>query len=311
MREGPDQDQGLRRLEGRRRGDGRRAEGLRQGQSWPLQIPRQIAFVADLPKTATGKIQRSSCANWNRDRPSELLVCRDRVARQSASASSTPSSRRPGSGRTGRGAPLLVFLHEGLGSLAMWRDFPQALCDAAGVRGWSGRAPATAARRRARPKPGSGLHAPPGARGAAGALAALGVAEPVWLFGHSDGGLDRCCTPAKFSESAPPAPSCWRRTSWSKTCRWRASPGQTALLNHRPGKQRLVSTTTTRTRPSGAGTASGYPPFKQWSIGTDRVHRPPAAGRAGPGRQYGTLEQIRRGRRPIHFVRTPPETTHF
>ncbi len=32
-------------------------------------------------------------------------------------------------------APLLVFLHEGLGSITMWKDFPQALCDAAGCRG--------------------------------------------------------------------------------------------------------------------------------------------------------------------------------
>jgi len=32
-------------------------------------------------------------------------------------------------------AATLVFLHEGLGSLAMWRDFPQRLCDAAGVNG--------------------------------------------------------------------------------------------------------------------------------------------------------------------------------
>ena len=30
---------------------------------------------------------------------------------------------------------LLVFLHEGLGSLAMWRGFPKALCEAAGCRG--------------------------------------------------------------------------------------------------------------------------------------------------------------------------------
>ena len=31
-----------------------------------------------------------------------------------------------------RGAPPLVFLHEGLGSLAMWRDFPQQVADATG-----------------------------------------------------------------------------------------------------------------------------------------------------------------------------------
>ena len=33
------------------------------------------------------------------------------------------------------GAPLLVFLHEGLGSVAMWRDWPRTLCDAGGYRG--------------------------------------------------------------------------------------------------------------------------------------------------------------------------------
>jgi pimeloyl-ACP methyl ester carboxylesterase len=32
-------------------------------------------------------------------------------------------------------APLVVFLHEGLGSLAMWKDYPQRLCDAGGFRG--------------------------------------------------------------------------------------------------------------------------------------------------------------------------------
>ncbi|MDR6419525.1 pimeloyl-ACP methyl ester carboxylesterase [Paraburkholderia phenoliruptrix] len=33
------------------------------------------------------------------------------------------------------GAPLAVFLHEGLGSTAMWRDWPQALCERLGLRG--------------------------------------------------------------------------------------------------------------------------------------------------------------------------------
>ena len=34
-----------------------------------------------------------------------------------------------------RDAPLLVFLHEGLGSAAMWRDWPDQVCEAAGCRG--------------------------------------------------------------------------------------------------------------------------------------------------------------------------------
>ena len=32
-------------------------------------------------------------------------------------------------------APLVVFLHEGLGSVALWRDFPKQFCDALQVRG--------------------------------------------------------------------------------------------------------------------------------------------------------------------------------
>ena len=38
-------------------------------------------------------------------------------------------------GASDAGAPLLVFLHEGLGSLSMWKDFPERLCAAAGCRG--------------------------------------------------------------------------------------------------------------------------------------------------------------------------------
>ncbi len=34
-----------------------------------------------------------------------------------------------------RSAPLLVFLHEGLGSVSMWRDFPARLCGEVGARG--------------------------------------------------------------------------------------------------------------------------------------------------------------------------------
>ena len=34
-----------------------------------------------------------------------------------------------------RGAQVIVFLHEGLGSVAMWKDFPAQLCAATGCRG--------------------------------------------------------------------------------------------------------------------------------------------------------------------------------
>ncbi len=91
------------------------------------------------------------------------------------------------------GAPLIVFLHEGLGSLAMWREFPQALCDAAHCRGL------------VYSRPGYGRSTPRPSDEAWGAdfmhrqafevlpalLDALGVdarAQAPWLFGHSDGG---------------------------------------------------------------------------------------------------------------------------
>ena len=100
------------------------------------------------------------------------------------------------------GAPLVVFLHEGLGSLAMWKDFPQRLCDAAGCRGL------------VYSRPGYGRSTPRAAEEAWGLdfmhrqahevlpalLAALGVgAAPLWLFGHSDGGSIALLFAARFA----------------------------------------------------------------------------------------------------------------
>jgi pimeloyl-ACP methyl ester carboxylesterase len=38
-------------------------------------------------------------------------------------------------GRPPGGQPTLVFLHEGLGSVSLWRDFPDAVCERAGCSG--------------------------------------------------------------------------------------------------------------------------------------------------------------------------------
>ena len=90
-------------------------------------------------------------------------------------------------------APLMVWLHEGLGSVAMWRDFPQRLCDAAGVHGL------------VYSRPGYGRSTPRAPddhwgvdfmhRQAHEVLPALlhalhidGAQRPLWLLGHSDGG---------------------------------------------------------------------------------------------------------------------------
>jgi pimeloyl-ACP methyl ester carboxylesterase len=93
-------------------------------------------------------------------------------------------------GRDDPRAPQLVFLHEGLGSLAMWKDYPQALCAAAGVRGLVFSRPGYG---RSTPRahderwPVDFMHRQ--AHELLPALfAALGVAPRPWLFGHSDGG---------------------------------------------------------------------------------------------------------------------------
>ena len=89
-------------------------------------------------------------------------------------------------------APLLVFLHEGLGSLAMWRDFPQRLCDTGSFRGLVfsryGYGQSTP-----RPKkeklPVSFMHDQ--ARDLLPTfLASVANNQNIkpWLFGHSDGG---------------------------------------------------------------------------------------------------------------------------
>jgi pimeloyl-ACP methyl ester carboxylesterase len=88
--------------------------------------------------------------------------------------------------RTDSEAPDLVLLHEGLGSLAMWRDFPRKLAAATGCRtitysrwGYGKSAP--------KPRPWDTLYMHRAALEELPALrAALDIRNPL-LVGHSDG----------------------------------------------------------------------------------------------------------------------------
>lgn len=98
------------------------------------------------------------------------------------------------------GAPLLVFLHEGLGSVAMWKDFPERLCNAAGVRGLVFSRPAYG---RSTPRePDETWDVDFMHRQAHEVLPAffdaIGVKEPPWLLGHSDGGSIALLYAARF-----------------------------------------------------------------------------------------------------------------
>lgn len=101
-------------------------------------------------------------------------------------------------------APLVVFLHEGLGSVAMWKDFPQRLCEAGGFRGL------------VFSRPGYGQSTPRAADEVWGVdfmhqqahevvpafLDALSVQGSPWLFGHSDGASIALLFAARFPERA-------------------------------------------------------------------------------------------------------------
>jgi pimeloyl-ACP methyl ester carboxylesterase len=195
-----------------------------------------------------------------------------------------------------RDAPLLVFLHEGLGSLAMWRDFPQRLCSAAGARGL------------VYSRPGYGRSTPRAAEEAWGLdfmhrqahevlpalLDALGVSEPVWLFGHSDGGSIALLYAARLAErtagaivlaphilvedlsvaSIEKARSAYRDTDLrARLARYHADPDSAFW---------------------GWNDIWLHPPFREWSIEREiEAIRCPLLAVQGLDDEYGTLEQIR------------------
>jgi pimeloyl-ACP methyl ester carboxylesterase len=101
------------------------------------------------------------------------------------------------------GRPLIIFLHEGLGSLAMWKDFPRQLCDAANLRGLVYSRPGYG---RSTPRPEDERWEPDFMhRQAFEVLPALRDALHIdglpWLFGHSDGGSIALLNAAQFPDS--------------------------------------------------------------------------------------------------------------
>lgn len=100
--------------------------------------------------------------------------------------------------------PLMVFLHEGLGSVAMWKDFPARLCQALGWRGLVYSRPGYGA---STPRPSSQAWTPDFMHQQAwevlpAFLAAVEVdvgVDPPWLFGHSDGGSISLLHAARFA----------------------------------------------------------------------------------------------------------------
>ncbi len=196
-------------------------------------------------------------------------------------------------------APTMVFLHEGLGSVAMWKDFPQRLCETVGLRGvvFS--------------RPGYGRSTPraPGERWGTDfmhrqalevlppLLEALGVdaeARPPWLFGHSDGGsialIHAARLPERVAGLVVVAPHIKVETvSIDSIERARAAYAAGDL---RRGLARYHDDPD-----SAFGGWSGAwldPAFRGWSIESELDNiRCPVLAVQGTDDEYGTLEQVR------------------
>jgi pimeloyl-ACP methyl ester carboxylesterase len=195
-------------------------------------------------------------------------------------------------------SPLIVFLHEGLGSLAMWKDFPQQLCAAARCRGL------------VVSRPGYGQSTPLAAgthwevdfmeRQATevlpAALAALGVdaqAQPLWLLGHSDGAsialLYASAFPSHLAGLVALAPHWFVEDQTVASIRALQAPQLKAPLLARLARYHQA--------PAPVFEAWSQiwldPAFRHWSI-ADRMRRIgcPVLAVQGLDDEYGSLEQI-------------------
>jgi len=198
-----------------------------------------------------------------------------------------------------RGAPLLVFLHEGLGSLAMWKDFPQRLCAALGCRGL------------VYSRPGYGRSTPRDPQEAwdldfmhrqahellPALLQALGVdtaSDQPWLFGHSDGASIALLYAARFAQDIAGAIVLAPHNRVEELSLSSIEEARKAYLET-DLRQRLARY---HDDPDSAFWGWNriwlHPPFKAWSIEDEiAAIRCPLLAIQGVDDEYGTLEQIR------------------
>jgi pimeloyl-ACP methyl ester carboxylesterase len=196
--------------------------------------------------------------------------------------------------------PVLVFLHEGLGSVSMWRDFPARLCNALGWRGLVysrpgyGRSTPRAAGERWQP---DFMH-----RQAhevlPALLQALGVQPPYALFGHSDGGsialLHAARFPGRVSHCVVLAPHILVEALSIASIERARSAYETTDLRQRLARHHDDPDSAFR----GWNDIWLDPRFRAWSIGQEMgTLRCPLLAVQGLDDEYGTLAQI-------HGIRT-------
>lgn len=195
------------------------------------------------------------------------------------------------------GRPLIIFLHEGLGSISMWRDWPAQMCSALQCRGL---VYSRYGYGRSTPKPADEargidyLHVQ--AHDALPALLqALGLQQeqPI-LFGHSDGGSIALLYAALFPDSvraiAVAAPHIFVENITLECIRqareaWQSSDLRARLSRHHRDAESVFRAWVDIWL---------SPTFRNWNIEAflDDI-RCPVLAIQGVDDEYGTLEQIR------------------
>ena len=193
--------------------------------------------------------------------------------------------------------PVIVFLHEGLGSRSMWKDFPARLADAMGARGL------------VYSRPGYGKSSPRPAderwdvdfmhRQAHEVLPAfldaVGLREErAWLYGHSDGGSIALLHAARFPE----------RVAGLIVAAPHILVEEVSIASIEQAREAYLSTDL-RARlgryhddPDSAFWGWNdiwlHPPFRAWNIESElEAIRAPVLAMQGVDDEYGTMEQIR------------------
>ena len=189
--------------------------------------------------------------------------------------------------------PPVVFLHEGLGSVSMWRGFPAAFCTAFGLRGFV----------YSRPGYGGSTPKPPDERWTPDfmhvqarevlprVLEAAGIERP-WLFGHSDGASIALLHAGRFDVAGLVlmAPHCFVEAVSIDSIEearvaYAAGELRTRLARHHADVDSAFR---------GWNDAWLSPAFRDWNIVAELpAIRCPVLAIQGEGDVYGTLEQIR------------------
>ena len=196
-------------------------------------------------------------------------------------------------GDPGSAWPTVVFLHEGLGSVSMWRDFPEHFCAAHGFRGLVF---SRYGYGRSTPKPPHEHWAPDFMHAQAHELlpalfAQLQITRP-WLFGHSDGASIALLHAARFEVAGviAVAPHIFVEdlsiASIEKAREAYAHTDlRTRLARHHDDPDSAFR---------GWNDAWLNPAFRDWNIEAELADlRCPVLAVQGDGDEYGTLAQIR------------------